>query len=122
VAEPARPAEAVRTALAAGLKQAMKARDPIAVETLRSLLSALDNASAIARPAGADHYGSGPTEAARHEASAEEIAALFTAETAERVAAAADYRQRGQIREAARLDAQIAVIAAFTGALPALET
>ena len=121
MAEPERPAEAVRAALAARLKQAMKARDQIAVETLRSLLSALDNASAVPLPADVDPYGSGPTEAARHEASAEEIASLFAAETAERVAAAADYRQRGLVREAERLDAQIAVIAAFADALPGLE-
>ena len=111
--EALRPAEAVRTALAAGLRQAMKAREQVAVETLRSLLSALDNASAVALPADTGPYRSGPTEVARRDATADEIAALFAAETAERVTAAADYRARGLVREAERLDAQIAVIAAF---------
>jgi uncharacterized protein YqeY len=113
VSEPARPAEAARAALTAGLKQAMKARDQLAVETLRSLLSALDNASAVPLPAGAGPYGSGPTEATRHDATAEEVIAVFAAERAEREDAEANYRRLGLAPEAERLRAQLAVIARF---------
>jgi uncharacterized protein YqeY len=113
VNEPPRPAEAVRAALTAGLREAMKAREQVAVETLRSLLSALDNASAVPLPAGVDAYGSGPTEAARHDATLDEIIALFAAEQAEREGAEANYRRLGLEAEADRLAAQLAVIARF---------
>jgi uncharacterized protein len=112
VSEPPRPAEAVRASLAAGLKQAMKARESVAVETLRSLLSALDNASAVPLPAGHSPYAPTASEAARHDPDFREIEAIFRAERAERAAAAADYADRGLTREAGRLHAQLAVIAA----------
>lgn len=41
------PAEALRQTLAGELRTAMKARDKLAVDTLRTLLSALDNAGAV---------------------------------------------------------------------------
>jgi uncharacterized protein YqeY len=45
VVDPALPADATRERLAIELRAAMKARDGVAVAVVRSLLSAIDNAS-----------------------------------------------------------------------------
>jgi uncharacterized protein YqeY len=111
VAEPARPAEAARVHLAGALRTAMKAGDRVAVNTLRALLSALDNTSAV--PLGAEHarIEGRVNEAPRHEATEAEITQVFAAEAEERRAAAADYRRRGLDAEAGRLDREAAIIA-----------
>ena len=115
----ARPAEAARERLGAALKAAMKARDQVTVAVARSLLSALDNRSAVPL---ADHPASifvASAETARHDPTQAEIAQVFDAEAAEREAAAADYDRRGLSAEAARLRAEIAIIAQLRSGSPA---
>jgi uncharacterized protein YqeY len=89
----------------------MKARNQVAVNTLRSLLSALDNTSAV--PLAAEHarMAGRVNEAPRHDATDAEITQVFAAEAEERRAAAADYRRRGLSAEAGRLDREAAIIA-----------
>ncbi len=110
-AEPARPAEAARAGLAAALKAAMKARDQATVAVARSLLSALDNKSAVPLVDRRAPMFAASAEAPRHDPTEAEIAQVFDAEVAERAAAAADYDRRGLSAEAARLRAEIAIIA-----------
>jgi hypothetical protein len=113
VAEPARPADAVRERLTGALRKAMKNRDSVAVDVLRSLMSAIDNAGAVplTKPSSPMPQSSG--EAPRHELSAAEVEQVLRGEAAERGAAAADYERRGQRDEASRLEAQLRVIADF---------
>jgi hypothetical protein len=113
VSEPATPAEALRGTLAAALRAAMKAREAVTVETLRSLLSALDNASAVAAPARHDPVEGLAGDVPRHDPSLEEIQEIFATERAERETAAANYRRLGLDDEAERLRAQLAVIERF---------
>ena len=109
--DPARPAEAARERLAAALKAAMKARDHPTVAVARSLLSALDNKSAVPLSDHPTPMFAASAEAPRHDPTPAEISQVFATEAAEREAAAADYDRRGLPAEAARLRAEIAIIA-----------
>jgi uncharacterized protein YqeY len=100
----------MRERLAGELRVAMKARDPVATATVRGLLSALDNKSAIAVTAPRVPTFSRSAEAPRHEPSWTEIEALFAAELEERRAAEADYAARGLEQQAERLRAEMAAI------------
>lgn len=113
MSEPARPAEALRETMAVALREAMRARETVTVDTLRSLLSALDNASAVAAPARHLPVQGLEGDVPRHEPSFEEIQEIFAAERAEREAAAANYRRLGLDDEAERLRGQLAVIERF---------
>jgi uncharacterized protein YqeY len=113
VSDPAMPAEALRETLAAALREAMKARETVTVETLRSLLSALDNASAVAAPARPAPVEGLSADTPRHEPSLAEIQEIFAAERAERESAAANYRRLGLDAESERLSAQLEVIERF---------
>ena len=103
----------MRERLTGALRKAMKDRDSVAVDVLRSLMSAIDNAGAIpvTRPASPMSRPSG--EAPRRELSAAEVDQVLRAEAAERQAAAADYEQRGLRDEAGRLEAQLRIVAGF---------
>lgn len=112
VSEAKPPAEAARERLTGELRTAMKARDPITVATVRGLLSALDNTSAI--PLAPRHRivsFRSSAEAPRHDATWPEIEAVFAAELDERKTAAADYDRRGLSDDAARLRVEMAIIA-----------
>ena len=108
--EPARPADLARERLAGELRAAMKARDAVMVRTVRSLLSALDNKSAVAMAPERRPRFERSAEAPRREATAEDIEAVFAGELAERSAAEADFERRGLTADAARLRDEMAVI------------
>jgi uncharacterized protein YqeY len=105
------PADLLRTRLAAQLRAAMKARDQITVATLRSVLSALDNAGAIAETAAHVPMIGLSSDVPRTELTTQDIDRVLAAETREREVAAADYERRGLGEGAARLRAEIAIIA-----------
>ena len=109
--------ESMRSAL----KDAMKARDEVAVSALRSAMAALDNATAVeaALPAVEHEHiaGSagrlGAAEMARDELSEAEARDVVAREIEERRVAARAYDGLGRPETAARLRAEADVLAAF---------
>lgn len=112
---------ALEQRLRAALTRAMKERDAVAVSALRSAIAAIDNAGAADAPdakaasdgviAGAMR-GVGASEVPRRELSETEVASLVRHEIAQRETAAAEYARHGREDDAARLRAQIQVLAA----------
>jgi len=114
----------LRARLRAALLAARKARDAAAVSALRTALSAIDNAEAVAPPAQAadvdaqsEHIAGtagplGSGEAVRAELSEDDVRAIVAAEIEDRRAAAAGYEARGETARAAELRAEADVLAA----------
>lgn len=111
----------LRASMAAALKDAMRARDVVAASALRTALSALANAEAVAvdtqasRGVGSRHFagavaGLGAGEAARRQLSATDVRAIIQAEIAEREEAARDYAASGLSSQAERLRAEARVL------------
>jgi uncharacterized protein len=102
------------------LASAMKARDHAAVAALRSAVAAIDNAQAVEGPPAPRSggviaeavTGLGAGDVPRRELSEDDIAAIVSAELADRRTAAADYERAGQVDAAARLTAEADVLAA----------
>jgi uncharacterized protein YqeY len=103
------------------LREAMRARDKVAVSALRSTLAALDNAEAV--PVGAAELrglaveqvpiGVGTTEAARRELSEQHITGIVRAEAEERLTLAAQFTAPAQADRAAQLREEAAVLLRF---------
>ena len=109
--------ESMRSAL----KDAIKARDDVAVSALRSALASLDNAAAVeaalptvehAHIAGSAG-GLGAGEAARAELTEAEVRDVLAREIEERRSAARAYAGLGRADTAARLRAEADVLAAL---------
>ena len=109
------PLAALRPRLSTALRKAMKARDAVATSALRSLLSALDHATAVAMPddlpAVPDPAAPPLGEVSRRTLTAADIDAVLAAEIDERRRAEADYERLGRPDEAARAAAERAVLA-----------
>jgi len=97
----------------------MKVRDKVAMEALRSIIGAIDNAEAAdagAAPAveagiiAGGVSGMGAGEVARRELTAADLVAVLRNEAAERRTDAGEYRTVGQIDAASALEAEAAVI------------
>ncbi|MFN8489577.1 MAG: GatB/YqeY domain-containing protein [Caldilineaceae bacterium] len=106
----------IREQMKADLTQAMKARDSLAVTTLRSVLGAIDNAEAI--PVTEAKFPVEPVIGKSHEAprkilTADDIRQILQHEVEERRAASAEYARLGQQAEAERLQKAAALIAAY---------
>ena len=112
--------EALRARLRRALTDAMKQRDRTAVTALRTALSAIDNAEAVARPeppsdvgsgaiAGAVH-GVGRSEAVRRNLTEGEILDVVLDQIDERDQAADEYERVGQLDRANLLRAEAAVL------------
>ena len=107
------PPDDVRTRLRGALGVALKARDAGAVSALRSAMSAISNAEAVAPAAGPAGTGSahfagtvaglGAGEAQRRLLTEADADAIVRQEAAEREAAAGEYERGGRAAEAARL-------------------
>ncbi len=108
------PLAALRPRLSAALREAMKARDAVATSALRSLLSALDHATAVAMPDGLpavpDPDAPPLGDVARRMLTARDIEAVVAAEIDERRRAEADYERLERPDEAARAAAERAVL------------
>lgn len=113
--------EAIRGRLHAALRDALRARDRVAMSALRSALAAIDNAGAVP-PEPAPAVATGPHIAGAvtgHGAGEVPRRALATGETeqivragiAERSAAAAGYERAGHAEQARRLRAEAAILA-----------
>jgi uncharacterized protein YqeY len=110
-----------RERLQAALREALKARDKVAVPALRSALAAIDNAGAVppgpapAAGTGGQHVadaaaGLGAGEGQRRRLSEGDVDEIVRAEIAERQAAARDYEQRGHADRADRLRREACVL------------
>jgi uncharacterized protein YqeY len=119
-------AETMRQRLQADLREAMKARDKPKLDLFRALISAIDNAGAVALDApevrefanteGRSQHvvtGVGKTEAVRKTLNAEDIVVLFQREAAERRTAADDIARHGKDVEAEALRAGALLIESY---------
>jgi uncharacterized protein YqeY len=107
---------------------ARSARDRERADTLRSVLSAVQNAGAVpvdhsrvvqgSSPVAGALDGLGAGEVPRRELTAEELLAILDEELAERVTAAQEYRTLGLDEAAERMDREAAVIAELLPAAP----
>ncbi|MFC7485298.1 hypothetical protein ACOCJ7_02145 [Knoellia sp. CPCC 206453] len=110
---PATTVDEVRASMRTSLKEAMRARDRLAVSALRSGLSAIDNAEAIATepPSTSDGHspiagaaiGLGVTEAERRDLTVDDLRALLRTEVKERREAATEIEGAGHPDRAADL-------------------
>jgi len=115
----------VRASMRTALKEAMRSRDKLAVNALRSGLSAIDNAEAVpAEPttfgdespiAGAT-VGLGSTEAARRELTLEDVRTVLQAEIEERQRAAVEIEGAGHPDRAGDLRREAAVLESVVSA------
>ena len=108
--------------LTRALREALRARDQVAIAALRSALAAIANAEAVdaGEPryavSGSRHFagaaaGLGAAEVARKELTEPAVRDIVRAEIADREVAAGQYRQGGHAERADRLQAEIAVLA-----------
>jgi uncharacterized protein len=116
----------VRRRLERALRDAMSARDMIAVSALRSAMSAIDNAGAVSVESGpaaetsSPHFagaaaGLGAGEAQRRGLSEDQVEEIVRAEIAEREAAAREYERRGHADQAERLRGEVRALEAALG-------
>lgn len=91
----------IRQALRDALPGAMETRDTPARNAIRSALAAIENAEAAT------------VEARRRELDEDHSLEIVSAERDERLAAAAEYRARGEHDRAAELEAEAAALDAF---------
>lgn len=112
----------LRADLAAALKEAIRCRDTLAASALRTTLSAIANAEAVAtstqaKAASSAHFagavaGLGAGEVARRQLSAADVHAIVRAEIAEREHAAGEYAGNGMSGQAERLHAEAGILTA----------
>lgn len=111
----------LRLRMRQALPEAMRARDKVAVSTLRATLAALDNAEAVpvdeAELRGValeqSPVGVGTTEAVRRELSERRVVEIVRAEAAERLDAAAQLSAPAHADRAARLRTEAALLHRF---------
>jgi uncharacterized protein YqeY len=108
-----------RAKLRRALTAAMKERDAATVSVLRTSISAIDNAEAVAMPERPRSRsgpipgavtGHGARDVARREWSEGEITTVLVGERADRVALAAQYQDLGRHEDAARLRHEAAIL------------
>lgn len=124
------PGGDVRVRLRRALREALRARDTVAVPALRSALSAIANAEAVgpgpevAAGAGNAFFagsvaGPGAAEARRRCLSAAEVDQILRAEVSERELAAREYERGGHADQADRLRSEArALTSALAGENP----
>ncbi|MCC6455174.1 MAG: GatB/YqeY domain-containing protein [Caldilineaceae bacterium] len=95
------------------LLMAMKARQHSAVAALRSMLSAIDNAGAVEVDTSVVPLTGISADVPRRELSEAEVWALLRAEAEARRSAIARYEELGKMAEAARLRAELEVVALY---------
>jgi uncharacterized protein len=128
----------VRQRLQLALREALKARDAVAVSALRSALAAIDNAGAVPGPASCGpasgdpapaartdgpHFagaaaGLGAGEAERRRLTEADIEQIVCAEVAERQAAVQDYDRAGHPDQAERLRHEARILLSIIGSDP----
>jgi uncharacterized protein YqeY len=99
--------------LKADLRGAMKARDSARVMTLRTMVAALDNATAVEVDSSYVPLAGRTPDVPRRELGEEQQLDILRAEAAGRRKAVEQYERLGQQEEAARVRAELAVFAAY---------
>lgn len=97
----------------ADLKQAMKAKDTIRVATLRTMISALDNATAVPVDTFIVPMEGMTPDVPRKELSMDEQLSILAKEMEERRKAYQQYQELGRVEEAVRLGAELSVFADY---------
>jgi uncharacterized protein YqeY len=110
------PVDLLRARLSAGLREAMKTRDDAGIKAHRSLLGALDNATAVEETSEHVEVFGRSGDVPRRLVTIEEARSLLQRESEDRAAAAAEYEHHGRPAEAAALRAQLVVIARYLDA------
>lgn len=104
-------ADRLRQRLRTSLRDALKARDAIAVAALRSAVSAIDNAEAVDQAqARGPRLGVGAGDVARRELSTRDVIEVVRAEATARLSAADEYDRLGKPEHATRLRAEAVVL------------
>ena len=106
----------LRAKLGAALRNALKARDPRAIDAFRSLMSAIGNAEAVDKSdeqVASPKIGIGSGDVPRRQLSAQDLIAIAEREIAERMLAAAEYDRLGRADQATGLRDQAAVLRRF---------
>jgi uncharacterized protein YqeY len=101
--------------LKADLREAMKAREHLRVSTLRTMISALDNATAVEVDTSFVPLMGRTPDVPRRELSEAEQLAILHMEANDRHSALKRYEQLGKMAEVARLRAELDVFAAYVG-------
>ena len=104
---------ALRTRIETALRTAMKAREKVPISTLRTLLSALDNAGAVSQEGAPSSVTGLSADVPRRELTRADALVLLHAEADERRVALAMYEEHGRTEEAGRLRAEIQTIESF---------
>ena len=100
--------------LKSDLKTAMKSRDQLRVKTIRSLISAIDNATAIPIEPGPYEVKTGLNhDVERASVSPEQMQELVVAERDDLLRSASEYRQLGLDPEADDLETRAAIAAGY---------
>lgn len=103
-------AAAIRSRLNGDLRDAMKSRDLTATRALRSLLAALDNASAVPVSDASASVFRRSNDVPRRALSAQECESVLRNEAHSRSLAIAQYEQLGRSEDAEILRAELSVI------------
>ena len=108
----------IQTRIRAALKQAMIDRDRSAVDLLRTVLGAIDNATAVASAGSglaieASPIGVGASDVPGRSLSDDEIVKILEAEATERDEAAVVYRTNRQDERARRMEEEATLIRSF---------
>lgn len=107
----------LRGRLTADLTAAMKARQPTAVSTLRSLMAAIDNAEAVPITAAPTAVAGPSRDVPRKVLSATDIQAILVREAYECRKALGDYERLGQAEAAEALRVALALIEGYRAEL-----
>jgi hypothetical protein len=114
----------LQRALRDGLRQAMKAKDRVALAAFRSAMAAVENAATVDGPTVATDVvddagiagsvaGVGAGEVARRELTEADVERIVRSEIADRRDAAPDYERAGQVDRARRLHDEADALAAL---------
>jgi uncharacterized protein YqeY len=107
------PVASLRARLATDLRAAMKARAAPSVTTLRCLVAALDNAGAVEQTHAPVPVFGRSGDVPRKSLTQDELVTLLRHEIAARRAAAVEYQRLGRPDDAARLQAELILIARY---------
>lgn len=100
----------IRHRLEQDLVDAMRERSGIEVKTIRVLLSAIENAAAVAAPADATPRVGLGHDVPRIQLTTEEVLRVIGEERDELAEAAATYRRRGQDTHAEELERRVSIV------------
>jgi uncharacterized protein YqeY len=106
-------AESVRARIQRDLRSAMKARDAVKLRTLRVMLAALDNASAVEQTEAHVPVIGRSSDVPRKALAEDDLVAILRREVAERTEAMEQYARLQRREDADRLLAELSILSAY---------